>query len=352
MDNKFKNENKDMRLQHSIAENDANHMTPVDYALVIWKRRYLVIILTVIAAIASLVVSTSSFFLPAEMSLMPNRYKATAMVQINETSSSSFFNEAVPSATLESLADLAGIRTKVKTKGSLLALLAKSGSALDELAEQLILEGKPKAKNISKAALRNDLFKNIEIKQNEATQTITVSYEGIEPEFSRQVANKLVEILDKRFTELDKNESISQMKILENKLNDMKKSTVEYENELKAFSEKYGAVNIEALTTTVSLEYARIQRELLVQTEILKTLAQQYEFAKLNATFQEPTFRVIELAEIPNVKSGPSRIKFIAGAIAATLFVSLFLVFLLEYLERVKADPIEMEKIKKIMSKG
>ena len=352
MDGKREDENKQANSNEGNADSGVTHVTLFDYALVVWKRRYVVIILMVIAGIASLAVSTSSFFLPAELSLMPNRYKATAIIQINETSSSTILNSTVPSATLESLADLASIRTKMKTRGYLLALWAKSDSLIDELAKQLISKGKIKDKNKSIVAIHNDLIKNVEISQDEASQTLRINYEGISPEYSQQVVNMLLEILNERFIELDKNESIRQAKTLESKLNDIKKSTTQREIELKVFFEKNGIVNKEALATTTSLEYARIQRELLVQTEILRTLAQQYELAKLNVTFPEPSFTTIEFAEIPNVKSGPSRIKFIAVVMMVAVFVSLFLVFLLEYFERVKADPIEMEKAKRIRYKG
>lgn len=62
----------------------------------------------------------------------------------------------------------------------------------------------------------------------------------------------------------------------------------------------------------IAFKYAELERDLNVQTAIFKLLTQQYEITKLNAEGQDPTFQIIELAEIPDQKSGPSRGKLCA----------------------------------------
>jgi len=97
---------------------------------------------------------------------------------------------------------------------------------------------------------------------------------------------------------------------------------------------------------TISFEYASLERDLMVQNEVFKTLTQQYELAKLNASGQGDTFQVIELAEIPDQKSGPSRAMLCIVATMAGFFFSVLLAFVLEAIANIKKDPEAMAKLR------
>ena len=101
----------------------------------------------------------------------------------------------------------------------------------------------------------------------------------------------------------------------------------------------------------ISFEFGKLQRDLLVQTELFKILTQQYELAKLNSSNQDPVFQVIEMAEVPDKKSGPSRSKICIVATIAAFAGSMLLVFILEYVESVKNDVEIMARFKKFSSK-
>ena len=58
---------------------------------------------------------------------------------------------------------------------------------------------------------------------------------------------------------------------------------------------------------TLAIEYSGIQRDLMVQVELLKILTQQYELSKLNSAGRDKVFQILELAEVPEEKSGPNR---------------------------------------------
>jgi len=96
----------------------------------------------------------------------------------------------------------------------------------------------------------------------------------------------------------------------------------------------------------IAFEYAKIQRDILVQNEIFKMITQQYEMAKMSAELQYPTFQVLEIVEVPDVKSGPSRSKIVLVSIFAAFFFSIFCSFLLEFVRNLRADPIAIAKIK------
>ena len=89
---------------------------------------------------------------------------------------------------------------------------------------------------------------------------------------------------------------------------------------------------------TLALAYARVMRELKVQETLYAMLISQYEQAKLAEARDTPTVQVLDPAIPAERKSKPSiRLNMmIAGALS--LFVGIFLAFILEYLGRVRAQ--------------
>jgi uncharacterized protein involved in exopolysaccharide biosynthesis len=96
----------------------------------------------------------------------------------------------------------------------------------------------------------------------------------------------------------------------------------------------------------ISFEYAGLERDLMVQTEVFKTLTEQYELAKLDASGQGDTFQVIDLAEIPDQKSGPSRAVICLLFTMAGFSLSVLLAFVLEALKDIRNDPEAMAKLR------
>lgn len=96
---------------------------------------------------------------------------------------------------------------------------------------------------------------------------------------------------------------------------------------------------------SISFEYAELKRDLMVQEEMLKLLTQQYEVAKFNAESQAPTFQVLELADLPDQKSGPSRALIVILASLTALFFSVVLSFVMEGISNVRKNPVAMKKL-------
>ena len=95
----------------------------------------------------------------------------------------------------------------------------------------------------------------------------------------------------------------------------------------------------------ISAMYLNLTRDLKIQETVYATLRQQYETTKLEEADDSKTFQIIERAEVPERKDQPSRGKIcVIGSIAA-FFLSIFAAFIMEYLERVRKDPIESQKL-------
>lgn len=96
----------------------------------------------------------------------------------------------------------------------------------------------------------------------------------------------------------------------------------------------------------LSLELEYLKRELDVQANVYKSLIAQIESLKLTSDGTGPTFQVLEMARIPEMKSGPSRGKLCIIVTFTGFFFSIFFVYLKEAWLNIKNDPEKMNKLK------
>lgn len=98
----------------------------------------------------------------------------------------------------------------------------------------------------------------------------------------------------------------------------------------------------------LSLELEYLKRELDVQTTVYKSLIAQIESLKLTADGTGPTFQVLEMARVPEKKSGPSRAVLSIFITILGFFFSIIFVFIRDAWLKIKNDPDKIKKLKGI----
>ena len=98
----------------------------------------------------------------------------------------------------------------------------------------------------------------------------------------------------------------------------------------------------------VAADYVNLRRDLETQEQIYALLRQQYELARIDETDPARTFQVLEPVEVPEVKHWPSRARTCIIATLILFLLAVLLAFFLEYLVRVRADPVEAAKLASI----
>lgn len=105
-------------------------------------------------------------------------------------------------------------------------------------------------------------------------------------------------------------------------------------------SDESGALITLSEAPTAGLGYARLRRDALTQEKVFELLTQQYELAKIEETKDDITFQVIDPAILPEGPIKPKRTQNVMLAGVASLFLGVFLVFFLEYLDKQKSKQI------------
>ncbi|HOV94870.1 MAG TPA: GNVR domain-containing protein [Spirochaetales bacterium] len=395
---------------------DDDEISLLDLVAVLWKRRKIIIWVTVLAVVLSLAYAMGSLMLPPEKSYLPNVYTPKATMLISSGTSSSL-SSMLSSSGLSGLAGMAGISAGGNPNQQLAQVLATSNTTLDRLNQKFDLTAKYKITKEPVSGTRKAILNRLSAKIDDKSNVFTISFTDKDPVLAKQVVDETVNILSERFAQLSGSKALEQKALLEKRLADVDAAINDLEAQVKAFQKKYGTVQVEALTTeqvtilarlrselilkemdienykkvskindptmmqlnnerdallakikeletgsgsgtkvmpsqqqmpTIAFEYAKLERDLAVQTELYKILTQQYEVAKFSAAGQEPVFQIIEMAEVPDTKSGPARSTTVIVASLAGFFVSVLIAFAVESLSKIRHDPEAMARFRAI----
>src|SRR5678810_1106082 len=87
-----------------------------------------------------------------------------------------------------------------------------------------------------------------------------------------------------------------------------------------------------------SVDYVRARRELKLQEMLLEGMMRQYEIAKLDEAREGPVLQQVDVAQVPDFKSKPSRTHIVlASTLLSLLLVSAWVV-VRRYVTTVRAD--------------
>ena len=96
----------------------------------------------------------------------------------------------------------------------------------------------------------------------------------------------------------------------------------------------------------LSLQYARLFREVMLQEKIMEFLLPQYEQAKIQEAKDTPTIQVLDKAVIPVKRVKPKRAFFVLFWGAMSLLVCIGVIFGIEYINEIKqTEPDKYAKI-------
>jgi chain length determinant protein len=324
--------------------NDADEISLLDLAAVVWKWKWFVTGTTVLIMVGVFVYAFIAKKLPPEKSYLPDMYTSSAMMLISGGSNkgSSALSQ-LASSSLGSLAGLAGLSGSGSSNYSKLAVyLAESDSFLDVLIKEFDLIDRYKVKKFPKTTSRNLLKKRLIANFDEKRGIFSLKFKDIDPEFAQRVVAFAVSYYEQRFAEmgLDKHklEKEGLEKSLQTAFDEIKRL------EAEAVGLERRTVNVYSSVPSIALEATRLNREIQVQEKIYGQLKAQYELLKIEMASEMPVFQVLDYPQVPEIKSEPSRGKLCIIATFAGFFFSIFLAFLLNALQEIRRDPTARAK--------
>jgi uncharacterized protein involved in exopolysaccharide biosynthesis len=173
--------------------------------------------------------------------------------------------------------------------------------------------------------------KYIVFSQDKKSGVITLSTEFEDPQVSFDVNNFIYNQLNDILKNKMHFKASENRKFTEERLAEVKDNLKEAEESLRRFRQR----NRLRIDPADELEDARLQRDVLMNQEIMIQLQKQYEIAKIDEARDMPVLDVIDIPMKPIDKSKPKRrLIVMAGGVAAVFFAVLFAVLYDVFLEK------------------
>lgn len=328
-------------------KSDNDETSLIDLVAVILKRKILIFCIILVAVVSSISFSLISLLLPSDISYLPNEYTPRSIMIINDSKSSGGSLSSMLSSTgMGGLASLAGISASgSQTYSSLAVYLVNTNSFLDSLIENFNLVERYKITNHKKAATRDVLKGFLTANFDDESGVFSISFTDIDPQFAQEVVNFSVDYMENMFEELGLDQNKRKKQNLEINLQNTLDEIQNLETETRELAHTIARGGQTADGKSVILEMARLEMELNAQKQVYTQLKTEYELLKVQMASETPVFQILERAEVPDRKSGPSRGMLCIIVTFAAGFFAVMLAFALEAIENVKKDPEAMKKL-------
>jgi tyrosine-protein kinase Etk/Wzc len=233
------------------------------YLGVLLSYKWLMIIITLLAMIAAVVFSVVSLSLPPEKSPLPNRYTSTAVL-IMQQEQTTGLESALASLGLTPPSDLSRSATGFDM-GQLAIKVLQSREILDQLVQEFNIVERYKIQSSVRTTSRQVILDRSTFDYDRATGSLTISFESIDPTFSRDVAVRMVALLDDWFSSRGGTSRLKQKNLLEEKLAGISADISKLEDQIKQFQEKYGVLKVEDLAASQTKILDDLRSQLIVK---------------------------------------------------------------------------------------
>jgi uncharacterized protein involved in exopolysaccharide biosynthesis len=148
-----------------------------------------------------------------------------------------------------------------------------------------------------------------------------------------------------RFNDLGLDKNKIEKENLERNIADTNKEIQKLEKESQQLGHSVASGGNVNTIPAITLEASRIAMELAAQRQVYTQLKVQLELLRVSMMSETPIFQILELAEVPDQKSGPSRGMICVIVTFAAGFFSIFLAFVLNAIANIRKDPEAMAKL-------
>lgn len=326
-------------------QNQDEEISLIDLFAVLLRYKWMIIIVTVLSAVLALTISVISLVQSPEKSILPNEYTPYALMLINDADSSGgSLSSIISGSGLGSLASMAGISAGGTSNSGLALYFAKTNTFLDPIIEKFNLVERYKIEKHPKAETRKALKENLVASFDEDSGVFSISFTDIDPVFAADVVNYAVGLMENMFLNLGIDKNVLEKQNLEENIENSYQEMLNLQKKIQSLesSVSYG---VSSNVPSIILESSILKAELAAQESVYTQLKTQLELLKVSMASEKPVFQVVEKAEVPDRKSGPSRGMLCIIVTFAGGFISVFMAFLLNAIKNIKNDPVAMEKL-------
>ena len=326
-----------------------------DLFAVLWRRKKMIIAIIVPIMIGLVCFSVISIILPPETSPLPNVYTSRAFVLITEG--------RAPAGDRETLLGY-GLR-RGPTYGGLALFLLKSNTLLDFVIDDLALMGwdgydgshRPITREMLREGLeqsetlitRRMLRDGLGPSHDDNSGVLSISFTYINPVFARDVVNLTVSHLENRFIALGIDRNRTEQERLELHLAEVFQNILLLDEERRRLEQSVAFIPlVGGNLPAIMADIGRATMESEAMRQVYTQLRVQHEVLRATIATEIPMLQILELAEVPHERSGPSRAMICIAVSIIAVFFAMFLALVLEGISSIRNDPVAMAKLGRV----
>lgn len=226
------------------------------YGGIVWRYKWMIVGVSAAAAIGSVVFALISLWLPPEDSPLPNQYTANAVLLQQRATSQSVSDSIMSSLGIE--AGGGGL-----DYGQIAIQVLNSRDFVDRIVEQNGIIARHEIEDKVRTNSRELILTNASYSFEPRTGMLTIAYQDIDPEFSAQMVDSIVNELLNWFASRGGSDRLLAVQTMEEKLTEVEGRIQEIENEIEQFQRTYGVLRVEEIAETQSGLIADLQSQLV-----------------------------------------------------------------------------------------
>ena len=311
-----------------------NEIGLIDLFAVLWRRKVMIIVITLLAMIGVVIFSIISIRLPPETSPLPNYYTSHVYVLITESRSPAGAPRTLLGYGEETYSGLAMFLLRSNT------LLDSVIDAFDLIEQEQYNNGNPRI--LGRGMLRGGLRASF----NRNNRVLTISFTHTDPVLTRDVVNLTVAQLESRFIGLGVDRDRAELERLDLNLTEVFQNILHHEEERRRLEQSIAFMPLAGGGLPAIM--ADINRTVMASEALRQVYTQlrfQQEVLRINVAVEVPMFQILEFAEVPG-RSGPSRARLCIIVTLGAVFFSVFLAFVFEAISNIRKDPVAMAKLR------
>jgi uncharacterized protein involved in exopolysaccharide biosynthesis len=224
--------------------------------------------------------------------------------------------------------------------------LIGTNSLLDSVVDEFDLIKQYEIKKFPKASSRKILKASLKAEYNSKGGVFSISFTDIDPVFAKNVVNYCTAYLEKRFDELGLDKNKIEKENLEINIANTFQEILKLEGESRRLEQSVASAPYSGRLPAITTDINRIALELDAQRQVYTQLKVQYEILKVDMASEKPVLQILEMAEVPDQKSKPSRGMLCIIVTFAAGFLAVFWAFVLNAIDNIKNDPEAMAKLR------
>ena len=327
-------ENENIGYEEASSLNEDNEISLIDLFAVLWRRKIMIIVITMLAMLGIVVFSIISIRLPPEASPLPNYYTANAYVLITES--------RAPAGARPTL-----LGYGEQTYSGLAIFLLKSNSLLDSVIDAFDLveqyNNNTPHRIVSRGMLRGGLGASF----NLSNRVLTLKFTHTDPVLARDIVNIAIAQLESRFLGLGVDRDRAELERLDLNLTEVFQNILHMEEERRRLEQSIAFIPLAGgCLPAIMADINRTVMTMEAMRQVYTQLRFQQEVLRVNIAVEIPMFQILELAEVPPRRSGPSRARLCIIVTFVAVFFSIFLALILEVISSIRKDPVAMAKLR------